>query len=86
MISITLYMYIFASQDFSFCFGNVGTKITIVPLLGLESAGDSRRKCWSQERQTNLSNMQAFVGVRLHKMLVINHAVLCSVVCVSFSI
>lgn len=42
------------------------------------STDDSRRKCWSQERQTNLSNRESLPHVGCaHKMLVINHAVLC---------
>lgn len=66
MISITLYMYIFASQDFSFCFGNVGTQRLPSRLLGLETAqtthaGSADRR---KGRQIYQSESLPHVGVR----------------------
>lgn len=67
MISITLYMYIFASQDFSFCFGNVGTQRLPSRLLGLETAqtthaGSADRR---KGRQIYQSESLPHVGVRV---------------------
>lgn len=68
-------MYIFASQDFSFCFGNVGTQRLPSRLLGLETAQTTH--AGSADRRKGRQIYQSPMWGCAYKMLVINHAVLC---------